>query len=54
MCEIMCTVCVQEPADSRRGHWSPWNWGYRKLGATICVAGIEQGSSVRAVGPLNF
>lgn len=30
LCVCMCTVCMQEPTEARRGQWIPRNWSYRR------------------------
>lgn len=32
MCEFICTTCVQEPPEARRGHQIPWG-----VAASHCV-----------------
>lgn len=60
MCMVFCPmyVCVpytcQVPMstrfkEARREFQNPWNWGYRWLGASMCMLGIKPGSSAACV-----
>lgn len=31
--KYMCTTCVHEPEDARRGYQILWSWNYRQLSA---------------------
>jgi hypothetical protein len=44
---------IKVPAEARRGRWIFWNWSYRLLWATLCMLGIEPGSSGRATSALS-
>lgn len=35
-------VCLV-PTQVRRGHWTPWNWGYRQLRAAMWVLELNLG-----------
>lgn len=52
-CEFMCTMCMKEPTEVRRGRWIPWNWSYRLLWAVMWVLGTKFRAFARAVSDLN-
>lgn len=53
-CVCVCALCVcSVPTDIRRRHWSPWDWGYRRLCVAISALGIKPGSPERAASAPN-
>lgn len=49
----MCTMCMVDAKEARRGDWVPWTWMYRRLRAAMWVLGTKGGSAVKAVKALN-
>lgn len=51
--EFVCTLCMQEPMEVRRGQQNLWDQNYRWLWATLGVLGTKARSPVRTARILN-
>lgn len=39
--EVICTTCLQEPVEARRGYWIPQKWAYRHWRAVMWALRTE-------------